>query len=129
MRYFLFSAWAAGLVGISIAGAQTAPRKEPAQYAVPERASRVEAPPPGMRLGLRRPREFALAPLSSSEVAVLSEPGPRLRLGVHRSAPPELLSTGTWEVTSEGARVWRISLHSPGSTGLRLEFRNFAAGD
>jgi hypothetical protein len=129
MRQFLFSAWAAGLVGVSLAGAQTVPRKEPAQYVVPERASRVEAPPPGMRLGLRKPREFALAPLRGSEVALLSEPGPRLRTGVHRSLPPGILSTGTWEVTSEGVRIWRMVLRSPGSTGLRVEFRNFSAGN
>ena len=129
MRHFLFSAWAAGLIGVSIAGAQTVSRKEPAQYAVTERASRVEAPPPGMRLGLPKPREFALAPLSGPEVAVLSEPGPRLRLGVHRSLPPDVLSTGRWEVTTEGARTWRMAIRSPGSTGLRVEFRNFSAGD
>jgi hypothetical protein len=128
MRHFLFTAWAAGLIAVSIAGAQTVKRKEPAQYAVTERASRVEAPPPGMRLGLRTPREFALAPLSGSEVAVLSEPGPRLRLGVHRSLPPNILSTGAWEVTSEGAPVWRMAIRSPGSTSLRVEFRNFSAG-
>ncbi|HEV3202494.1 MAG TPA: hypothetical protein VGZ73_31590 [Bryobacteraceae bacterium] len=129
MRHLIFSAWAAGLVGISIAGAQTVPRKEPAHYAVTERASRVEAPPPGMRLGLRKPREFALAPLSGSEVALLSEPGPRLRLGVHRRLPADILSTGRWEVTSEGAHIWRMAIGSPGSTGLRVEFRNFSAGN
>lgn len=128
-HHILFSAWAAGLIGVSIAGAQTVPRKEPAHYAVTERASRVEAAPPGMRLGLPKPREFALAPLSGPEVAVLSEPGPRLRTGVHRNLPPDILSTGAWEVSSEGARIWRMAIRSPGSTGVRVEFRNFSAGN
>ena len=128
MRNFLHSAWVVSMVGLSIAGAQTIARKEPAQYAVTERASRVGAPPPGIRLGLRKPREFALTPLSGSEVAILSESGPRLKTGVHRRLPADVLSTGTWEVTSEGARIWRMAIHSPGSSGIRIEFQNFAAG-
>jgi hypothetical protein len=47
---------------------------------------------------------------------------------VHRSLPPELLATGGWEVTSDGTRVWRVALRSPGSSALRVEFRNFSAG-
>jgi hypothetical protein len=81
-----------------------------------------------MRLGLRKPREFALAPLSDAEVAVLSEPGPRLKTGVHRSLPADFLTTGAWEVTSEGARIWRMAIRSPGSTGMRVEFVHFDAG-
>ena len=128
MRHLLFSAWAAVGLWTSVASAQTVPRKEPVQYAATERASRVEAQPPGMRLGLRKPRGFALAPLSGSEIATLAEPGPRLRLGVHRSVPADILSNGMWESTSDGARIWRMSIGSPNSTGLRLEFNNFSVG-
>ncbi|HLK65439.1 MAG TPA: hypothetical protein VKU19_18500 [Bryobacteraceae bacterium] len=128
MRHHLYSAWAVALLGVAVAGAQPGTRKEPVQYAVTERASRVEAPPPGIRLGLSKPLEFALAPLSGSEVSVLSGPGPRMRTGVHRTLPSGILSHGAWEVTSEGARVWRMSLRSPGSSGLRVEFRNFSVG-
>ncbi|HXK03845.1 MAG TPA: hypothetical protein VMS37_15695, partial [Verrucomicrobiae bacterium] len=71
-------------LGLSVAGAQQVLRKEPFQYAGPDRASRVEARPPGMRLGLRRPREFALAPLSEAEAARLTGPSTRLKTGVQR---------------------------------------------
>ena len=125
MRPLIFSAWAVAVCA-AISGAQPVARKEPAQYAAPERTSRVEVPPPGIRLGLRQPREVALAPLSDSERAELTKLGPRLRTGVHRQVPAGFLSTGGWE-TSGGARVWRMALRSPGSTGIRVEFVNFAA--
>ena len=127
MRHLAIAAWGAILCA-SIAGAQPAPRKEPALYVATERASRVEVRPPGVRLGLRRPRELALAPLSDPELAVLAQPGPRLRTGIHRSLPPEALSTGSWEITSEGSRIWRMAIRSPGSAGIRVEFRDFSAG-
>jgi len=127
MRHLAIAAWGAILCA-SIAGAQPAPHKEPALYVATERASRVEVRPPGVRLGLRRPRELALAPLSETELAVLAQPGPRLKTGIQRSLPSEALSTGAWEITSEGARLWRMAIRSPGSTGIRVEFRDFAAG-
>ena len=70
MRLFFLSVCAVGL-GASIGGAQQISRKEPARYAGTERATRIEARPPGMRLGLRKPREFALAPLSEAELSRL----------------------------------------------------------
>src|SRR6185369_4745070 len=88
-----------------------------------------EVPPPGIRFGLRKPREFALAPLSAPERAVLAGPGPRLTTGVHRRLPPALRSTGNWETTAGGTRVWRMAIHSPGSVGIRVEFDNFSAGN
>lgn len=128
MRSSTFTAWAVSL-WVSIAGAQQALRKEPVHYAGTERASRVEARPPGIRLGLRKPREFALVPLSVAETARLTEPGARLKVGIHRSLPADVLSAGVWETTSEGARVWRMALRSPGSEGIRVEFRNFSVGN
>jgi hypothetical protein len=127
LRSFALPAFAAGLFVVA-AGAQPAARKEPAYYSGTERASRVEARPPGIRLGLSRPREFALAPLSASEAERLSVPGTRLRIGIHRELPPVALSTGAWETTTDGTRVWRMAIRSPGAQGVRLEFRHFDVG-
>jgi len=127
MRQLTFSAWAFTLC-TAISFAQPVLRKEPALYAATERTSRVEVPPPGIRFGLRKPRELALAPLSGPERAELAGPGPRLRTGVHRKLPATLLSIGDWENTAEGKRVWRMTLRSPGALGTRVEFLNFSAG-
>jgi len=116
-------------LGLSVAGAQQVLRKEPFQYAGPDRASRVEARPPGMRLGLRRPREFALAPLSEAEAARLTGPSTRLKTGVQRVLAPHVFAAGTWETTSEGTRLWRLSIRSPHARGLRVEFENFSVGE
>ncbi len=59
---------------------------------------------------------------------MLAGPGPRLRTGVHRSLPAGALSAGTWDTTIDGMRVWRMAIRSPGSTGIRVEFRNFSVG-
>jgi hypothetical protein len=127
LRSFALTAFAAGFLLVS-AGAQPAARKEPAYYAGTDRVSRVEARPPGIRLGLRKPREFALAPLSGSEGERLSAPGPRLRIGIHRELPPAALSTGGWESTADGTRVWRMAIRSPGAQGVRVQFRHFDVG-
>jgi hypothetical protein len=128
MRLFFISVCAIGL-GASIAGAQQIPRKEPAQYDGTERASRAQLRPPGMRLGLRKPREFALAPLSETELSRLGEPGIRLKTGIRRTLSPDSLASGTWETTTEGARLWRMAIHSPASRGMRVEFDDFSVGD
>ena len=127
MRYPAFPVLLA--LGLSTAGAQPQLRKEPFQYAGPERASRVEARPPGMRLGLRKPREFALAPLSEAEAARLTGPSTRLRTGVQRALAPHAFAAGAWETTPEGARLWRMAIRSPRSRGLRVEFDDFSVGD
>src|ERR1035438_9135921 len=98
MRLFLISVCAVGL-GASIAGAQQISRKEPALYAGTERASRIEARPPGIRLGLRKPREFALAPLSEAELSRLAAPSARLKTGIRRTLAPHAMATGDWETT------------------------------
>ena len=125
MRPILIAACSLAL-SLSLATAQTHARKEPAVYSGGGRASRVETPPPGMRLALRKPREFALGGLSAAELAHLAEPGSRLKTGIRRTLPEHILATGAWEITSEGARIWRIALRSPGSRGLRVEFENFS---
>src|ERR1039457_6513510 len=128
MRLFLISVCAAGL-GASIGGAQQISRKEPARYAGTDRASRfVEARPPGMRLGLRKPREFALGPLSEAEVSRLAEPSAWLKTGIRRALAPHAMATGDWETTPEGARIWRMAIQSPASRGMRVEFDEFSVG-
>src|ERR1017187_1387805 len=107
MRPFFISVCAVG-IGVSLAGAQQISRKEPAVYAGTERAARVRARPPGMRLALRPPRQLGLAPLSGGELARLAEPGPRLKTGIRRALAPHALASGAWETTSEGARLWRM---------------------
>jgi hypothetical protein len=132
MRLFFVSVCAVG-IGVSLAGAQQISRKEAAVYAgterAAERATRAPARPPGMRLALRPPREFRLGPLSEGELARLAEPSPRLKTGIRRALAPHALASGTWETTSEGARIWRMAIHSPASRGMRVEFDDFSVGE
>jgi trypsin-like peptidase/BACON domain-containing protein len=112
----------------TVAGAQSFTRKEPAVYPGTALTSPVTPQPPGIRLRLPRAGEFALAPLNEAETARLAEPGTLLRVGIHRTLPPAALSTGAWGTTSDGGRVWRMAIRSPGSEGIRVEFRNFSVG-
>src|SRR5258708_12035597 len=114
MRLFFISMCAVGL-GASIAGAQQIARKEPARYAGTERVSRIEARPPGMRLGMRKPREVALAPLSETELSELAAPGAGLKTGIRRTLAPHALASGAWETTSAGAPLWPLPIQSPPS--------------
>lgn len=127
MRHLIFTAGALCLCA-GLTSAQQAPRKEAVQYAVTDRVSRVEARPPGIRFGLHQAREFALVPLSESELARFAEPNTRLKIGIERSLPPEALTAGEWQTTNDGTRVWRMALRSRGSRGMRVEFRNFSVG-
>jgi hypothetical protein len=127
MRLFFISVCAMGL-GAYIAGAQQITRKEPARYDGMGRVSRIEARPPGMRLGLRKPRALALAPLSEAELSQLAAPGAGLKTGIRRTLAPHALASGAWEITSEGTRIWRMAIQSPASRGMRVEFDNFSAG-
>ena len=126
---FLTSAVLALTLGGGIAGAQPAPRKEPVHFSGPALAPSVEARPPGIRLGLARPREFALSQLSESEKARLAMRGPRLRTGIHRQIPPAATQSGAWQTAPDGTPLWRVALRSPGATGMRVEFRDFSVGD
>src|SRR5207249_1559483 len=73
MRISKIAACLAGLC-VSSASAQQLLRTPPAVYAGQDRIPRVGVRPPGIRLGLRKPREVALAPLSGTEVAILTGP-------------------------------------------------------
>jgi catechol 2,3-dioxygenase-like lactoylglutathione lyase family enzyme len=126
MRFTTIAAYAAGLCLFS-ASAQQALRKDPAVYTGGERTPRVGVRPPGIRLGLRTPREVALAPLSEAEVALLAGPGPRLVNGVQRKLAPHDIAAGSWDAADSG-RVWRMSVRSPGSRGIRVEFDSFDVG-
>jgi len=128
MRLFFISVCAVG-IGVSLAGAQQISRKESAIYAGTERAARIPARPPGLRLALRAPRELSLASLSEAELAHLAEPSTRLKTGIRRALAPHAMASGAWETTSEGARVWRMAIQSPASRGMRVEFDDFAAGE
>src|SRR5258708_34109414 len=114
MRLFFISMCAVGL-GASIAGAQQIARKEPARYAGTERVSRIEARPPGMRLGMRKPREVALAPLSATELPELAAPGAGLKTGTRPTQAPHALPPAAGETTPEGSRIWRMAVQSPAS--------------
>src|SRR4051794_11908990 len=117
-----------GLLAISGSAQQVLPKK-PAVYIGADRTSRVEVRPPGLRFGLRKPREVALAPLSESEAASLSGPGPRLKVGIQRHLAPHALAAGAWETAPGGGQFWRMSIRSAGSRGMRVELVNFDAGD
>ena len=69
-----------------------------------------------------------LAALGETERARLAEPGTRLKTGIRRVLAAHALASGTWEVTPEGTRVWRMAIRSPGSRGMRVEFDNFSVG-
>jgi len=127
MRSLTFTALAVFL-GLEIAAGQPAPPKQPVYYAGPERTFRVEVRAPGIRLGLAGPREFALSPLSEGEKAQLFGSSTRLRTGIHRAVPRVALDLGAWQTASDGTRLWRAALRSPGAVGMRLEFRNFSVG-
>jgi hypothetical protein len=100
----------------------------PARYDGVRRVARSEARPPGARYALRRPRELALSPLSSRERARLAEPDRRRIVGLHRSLPEDALASGEWQAAGDGSNVWRMSIRSPGSEGIRVEFRDFSVG-
>jgi hypothetical protein len=79
-------------------------------------------------MALRAPRELALAPLTAAERAQLGAPGTKLKVGLHRALPADAISLGAWEPMGEDSHVWRMAIRSPGSEGVRVEFRNFSVG-
>ncbi|MCX6603140.1 MAG: serine protease [Acidobacteria bacterium] len=75
-----------------------------------------------------RPTEFWMGPVSEAERAPkMLKPGV-MRAGVHRLGGDEFLGRGKWSELPDGRAVFQAALRSPGATGLRLEFVNFAAG-
>src|ERR1039457_1001623 len=127
MRLFFIPVCAIGL-GVSIASAQQIARKEPAVYAGPERAAREQARPPGIRLGLSKPREVRPGPPGESGLAPLGAPGGRLETRIRRALAPHAMAAGGWQATSERTRVWHMAIQSPASRGMRVEFGGFSVG-
>jgi hypothetical protein len=84
--------------------------------------------PSSFRHRLPAPREWSFAPLNQAEKALLAEPGPLVRTGVHRRLPATAPANGTWDTTAEGRQVWRLVVRSPGSTGIRVQFSEFSVG-
>ncbi len=77
---------------------------------------------------VNRPTEFWMGPISEAERAPkMLKPGV-MRAGVHRLGGDEFLGRGQWSELPDGRAVFQAALRSPGATGLRLEFVNFAAG-
>jgi hypothetical protein len=97
-------------------------------FVLPAFGQRSGPLPPGIRLGLQRPHEFAFLPLSDSERALLAKPDRRTRVGVHRTLPTDALTSGQWDIGPGGEKIWRMALRSPGSSALRVEFRDFDVG-
>jgi hypothetical protein len=128
MRNFVYFAGVA-CVCVAVTGAQTPTRKEPAVYVSAQRGQRIVTSPPGVRYGMRRPRELTLAPPGAAELAKMAGSGPRQAVGIHRELPENALSNGGWEAAPNGSALWRMAIRSPGSDGLRLEFRNFSVGE
>lgn len=108
--------------------AQRLSHKEPVFYSGSESATAPNAIAPGLRWKLRRAKEFKLAPLTVAETARLREPSDPPRLGLHRPLSSQALAAGMWDALPDGGRVWRMSIRSPGSAGIRVLFTDFAVG-
>ncbi|NJL26637.1 MAG: hypothetical protein HC897_01550 [Thermoanaerobaculia bacterium] len=72
-----------------------------------------------------------LAALDTKALLDAAEKGDRVRVGgpfVFAEARPvafDLESSGTWETLSDGSRLWRLLIESPGAVNLNLAFRRF----
>src|SRR5271165_1172276 len=108
------------------AAALNAQRKEP--FAGPAIPAQPRETPPGVAARLARPAPFSLGTLTPSENAVLTTPGRLPRIGAHRSLPATSLLGGKWETLTDGTPVWRLAIQSPGATGIRIQFDDFAVG-
>jgi lysyl endopeptidase len=111
----------------SVCQAQPRLRKEPVVSPGEERAP-ARPLPPSLRAEMTRPRELAMQPLSTTELALLSEASDPPRVGIHRTLPDGALAGGTWETTADGGRIWRLVVRSPGSAGIRVHFADFSVG-
>lgn len=72
------------------------------------------------------PPTIALKPLQPGERPKPAS-GP-MAAGVHRSLSADSVKRGRWMRASGGSKVWRLAIKSPGAEGLRVHFRDFAAG-
>lgn len=108
------------------AAALNAQRKEP--FVGPTIPSQSREAPPGVVARLARPAPYSLGTLSVSENAVLTTRGRIPRIGVHRSLPATSQLGGKWETLADGTSLWRLAIQSPGATGVRIQFGDFAVG-
>jgi hypothetical protein len=108
------------------AAALNAQRKEP--FVGPAIPVQPREAPPGVAARLARPAPFSLGSLNVSENAVLTTRGRIPRIGVHRSLPAISQLGGKWETLADGTALWRLTIQSPGATGLRIQFGDFAVG-
>lgn len=102
-------------------------RKAPAIYRGPQ-VQQIQAMPPSRSVALRPAPSIDLGRLSASERAQLTAVGMKPRIGVHRAISERSLEQGLWTTLPDGRFVWRMSIQSVGSTGLRIQFSNFAIG-
>ncbi len=108
------------------AAALNAQRKEP--FEGPEIPAQLREAPPGIAARLAKPTPVSLGSLNVSENAVLTTRGRVPRIGVHRSLPAISQLGGRWETLADGTALWRLAIQSPGATGLRIQFGDFAVG-
>jgi len=108
------------------AAALNAQRKEP--FVGPAISAEPRELPPGVIGRLVRPAPVSLGMLTVSEKAVLTTRGRIPRIGVHRSLPAISQLGGRWETLADGTALWRLAIQSPGATGLRIQFSDFAVG-
>jgi hypothetical protein len=75
-------------------------------------------------------RKFSLRALSRRQIETSSKKARIDRqFGVSRTLPDDVLAQGEWSITSEGKRVWRLSLQSTGAAAVRIRFTDFHIGD
>src|SRR5271155_1262985 len=107
------------------AGLAFSQRKAPAVYSGPQ-IEQIRAMPPSRSVALRTPASIPLGRLSATERAQLHAVGMKQRIGVHRTLPDGALEQGLWTTLADGRSVWRLGIGSEESTGLRIQFSNFA---
>lgn len=108
---------------------QTPQAKKPAFFVGTGEPTAKRELSPGARFALRPPAEHALSRPSQLELAVLDLRRDPPLTGVHRGLEEQTLSHGTWQDLPDGNRVWRLSLRSTGSLGVRLLFSDFSIGE
>jgi len=85
--------------------------------------------PPSLEAQAGRPQFFKFKPLEKREIdAVKAQAAEPRAVGAHRPLEARTLDKGKWQKLSNGARVWRLGIESPGAAGLRVHFAGFDAG-
>lgn len=120
--------WLTFLAGTLSTFAQSTP---PAQFlGRPDRPAERAATllPPGIAVTEDLPAVLNLGPIP---VLPNQSPNPRglPQTGISRSLPPNVMASGTFHVLAGGKSIWRLTIDSPGASGVRLHFTNFSVGD